>query len=202
MVIALLVIVQPFGPIGGVTPASATPTPTLPASATAEASATPEVTPEITPDPTPTPTPNPEERLLARISSEIRDTCREADWSIGEPIAQVNCDTVGMDNIAYLLYASNDEMRDVYDEWKEGDDEGNCERANLPAERGWSLVGQTRRELGRYSCFRGDSGTAYILWSTDYADIIALGYRDDGDFAELWSGWARAEVRPRRGVGS
>lgn len=204
LAILVFAVIRPFGPAGGSATATATATPTASAEASVseEPSATPRATPEDTPDPTPTPTLGPEELLLARISSEIRDTCRDANWSIGEPIAQVNCDTVGMDNIAYLLYESTDEMRRVYDDWKQGEDQGNCERENLPAERGWSLVGQTRRELGRYSCFRSDSGTAYILWSTSYADIIALGYRDDGDFAALWDAWARAEVRPRRGVGS
>jgi hypothetical protein len=200
--IALFVVLDPFQPTGETGTASATATASMIPSASDEPSDEPSPTREVTPEPTPTPTPNPQERLLARISSEIRDTCSDADWSIGEPIAQVNCDTVGMDNIAYLLYASTDEMRRVYDEWKRGEEEGDCAGEILPAERGWSLVGQTRRELGRYSCFRSDSGTAYILWSTYYADIIALGYRDDGDFEALWKGWARAEVRPRRGVGS
>jgi hypothetical protein len=72
----------------------------------------------------------------------------------------------------------------------------------VPAEDGWAVVGYTANELGRYSCFLDDDGTAWIMWTTNYARILALGYREDGDFGELWNGWARREVRPLRGTGS
>lgn len=203
--IVLFVVLNPFG--GGDGTGLITPTAT-PSPSADEASPQPSDDAE-TPDPsTPTPstsptaTPDPEERLIGRINSQIRDSCTTASWEIGQPIAQVNCETVGMDLVAYLLFDTERGMRNAYQEWVFTDeDEGNCQRGNVPAEHGWSLVGYTRRELGRYSCFRSE-GTAWIMWTTYYADILALGYRDDGDFGELWDGWARSEVRPLRGVGS
>jgi hypothetical protein len=199
----LFVVLNPFGRTGETGSATATATASATLAPTAEPTDTPDPS-TPTPTPSPTPTPNPEDRLLARINTAIRDSCTTADWeSVGDPIAQVNCDTVGMDNIAYLLFGSTDEMKDEYQRWVFADeDEGDCPGGNVPAEHGWSLVGYKNRELGRYSCWRDDDGTAWMFWTTNYADILAFGYRDDGEFDELWNGWARHVVRPLRGSGS
>ncbi|HET7602452.1 MAG TPA: hypothetical protein VFK36_05500 [Gemmatimonadales bacterium] len=191
-----VVIANPFRG-GGVGQSSSSPSPT--AVVTAEPSDEP--TPEPSdPPPTATPTPGPEDLLLRRVNSAIRDTCFTSTWTdVGDPIAQVMCEIDGMDSISYLLYESIDDMRAAYDEWVFIDekDVGDCAEGETPAEHGWAVTGYTGRELGRYFCFKGD--TAWMVWTTDYARIMSIGYRDDGSVKQLYRAWTAFEVRPVRG---
>jgi hypothetical protein len=194
--IAFVVIAKPFGPeVGGngePTP-TASPTAPAPASATESAagsgSAEPSTEPSTEP-PTPTPTPeaNPMDVLLSWVPAHVRDSCTPSNYTdYGSPIAQVDCEVSGMDHLSYLLYPDSEAMRVEYRLFVRGErNAGDCESGDLPSERDWYYDGVLR---GRYACF-WSNGNPWVVWTANYADILAFAKRDDNDLGELYRVWA------------
>ena len=193
VVVLGFVFLRPFGGTG----TGPSPSPTATSTASQEPSSpTPSPTPA---EPTPTPEPTtPLEGMLARLDSDMRRTCVESgNTDIGNVQAQVECEADGMDRLFYMQYETLEEMDDQYDRHVPvTTGEGRCPN-DIPSERPWSFTSSQAVERGRFACFLDDQ-TAWIVWTTNYATILAWGNREDGDMSGLYQAWTEPGVTPGR----
>lgn len=192
-VVALIFLLRP--PDEGTGGESVTPTvsPTAEASVASEA---PSEEPSAAPSseaPTPTATASTdsftaaERELLTWIPANIRDSCESVDLNdVGNPVAVVECNLARTNRLTYLRYDGPRTMRQQYDRYARGpQDGGNCPN-DLPSEGTWNFTGGETQ--GRLACFRSE-GTAWMVWTANRSSILAWASRTDGDSQALLDAW-------------
>ena len=169
---------------------TATPRPSDSASASVSIAATPSQAeaPTATPDPTPTPQSAAVTELLSWIPSAFSDTCEESTDldGLGPATARVDCELRGTAGASFILYDRLSDLRDEYETFLRSEmNTGSCSDGVLPSENGWSYEGKS---AGRFTCFR-DGSRAWVVWSTNYANILAWISREDGGIQRLYKIW-------------
>lgn len=165
--------------------ATATPRPTTTARPTAPVTAAPAITPEITPTPT-------DRDLLSWVPIEIRDTCQATTLpsAYASYREAVTCVASGIDALWYVGYETVDEVYGVYYDglqFSDYADSGSCPD-DAPSDETWHFTSDPDVSHGRLGCFIGGE-TASVVWTIDYAAVLAYAIRGDDDLVSLFDAW-------------
>ena len=177
---------------------------------TPTATAVPTPTPTPTPEPTPTPTPTPRlgkptdvARLRDALPLQIRDQCSVAGVTRASELAAFSCVVDGLTGVRYTLYASADDLAEMFERVIKGPDFGSdtstC-KLGSPARGAWGtdgFLGIGGETLGTMACWTDTNQRARVAWTLDRGLVLARIARSDNDLARLYERWFSGALHPR-----